>query len=350
MVNELDEAVRSTGPSTAAAVPTAPDPAPNRANPARRVILKRLWAPGALPFDPLLVLIVSIWALNISLVKIALVDFPPVAFNFLRLAVAAVILLGSLLATEKNVRIARKDLPKILVLAFSGYAVSQTLVILGIRLTSATNVAVLAGISPILISLLSSFFKHDRISRLGWLGVVLGFTGAFIVISNRSGGFRFSEQTLKGDILVFLAIALWAHFSVSARPLVKIYSPLKFSAVTISLGLLFSLPYSLSSLRAVPAAGISARSWVIAVFAGVVPMALGLIIWFNSVKRVGNSQTAVYSNLQPVLAIVFAHLLLGDTVGGGLAAGAALVVLGIYLTRRGRMALPSPSRAAANTP
>jgi drug/metabolite transporter (DMT)-like permease len=306
-------------------------------------------APAA-PIDPLLVLIVSIWAFNISLVKIALVDFPPVAFNLLRLAIAAAILVGVLLATEKNIRIARKDLPKILLLSFSGYAVSQTLIILGIRLTSATNVAVLTGISPILISLLSSFFKHERISRLGWLGVALGFTGAYIVISNRSGGFRFSEQTFRGDLLVFLAIALWAHFSVSARPLVKIYSPLKFSAVTISLGILFSLPYSLPSLRAVPAAGISARSWLIAVFAGVVPMALGLIIWFNSVKRVGNSQTAVYSNLQPILAIVFAHLLLGDSVGGGLAAGAALVVLGIFLTRRGRTALPEPARASADSP
>ncbi len=299
----------------------------------------------ALPFDPLLVLIVCIWALNISLIKIALVDFPPVAFNYLRLVIAAVILSAVLYAKEGNFRIARRDLPKILFLSFTGYAVSQTLVILGIRLTSATNVAVLTGTSPILIALLASFFKHDRISRLGWLGVALGFAGVYIVISGRSEGIRFSGQTLKGDVLVFLAIAVWAHFSVSARPLVKIYSPLKFSTVTISLGILFSLPFSLSSLMAVPSAGVSARSWGLLVFAGVVPLALGLIIWFNSVKRVGNSQTAVYSNLQPVLAIIFAHALLGDAVGGGLAAGAAMVILGIFLTRKGRIALPASAEA-----
>jgi len=345
----------------------APAPTPAGAKPTRRFIGNgALKIPGgaglsaaparaeasrairALPFDPLLVLIISIWALNISFLKIALVDFPPVAFNFVRLVVAAVVLVGALLATEKNVRIARKDLPKILALAFTGYALSQTLVILGIRLTSATNVAVLTGTSPIIISLLSSFFKHDRISRLGWLGVALGFSGVYIVISGQSGGFHLSGQTLKGDLLVFLAIALWAHFSVSARPLVKTYSPLKFSAVTISLGLIFSLPYVIPSLRTLPAAGVSARSWLIAVFAGIVPMALGLIIWFNSVKRVGNSQTAVYSNIQPVLAVVFAHLLLGDAVGGGLAAGAALVVIGIILTRRGREAiLPTPSPSSS---
>ena len=292
-------------------------------------------------FDPLLVLIVAVWALNISLIKIALVELPPLAFNVLRLAIAAVILMSALYAMEKNARIARKDVPKILLLSFTGYALSQSLVIMGIHLTSATNVAILSGTSPIVISLLSSFFKHDRISPVGWLGVALGFVGVYIVISGRAGGFHFSDRTLKGDALVFLAICLWAHYSVSARPLVKVYSPLKFSAVTISLGTLFSLPFAYSSLKTIPSAAISARAWGLLVFAGVVPMAVGLIIWLNSVKRVGNSQTAVYSNLQPVLAIVFAHLLLNDAVGGGLAAGAALVLAGIFLTRRGRSPLPA---------
>lgn len=292
-------------------------------------------------FDPLLVVIVSVWALNISLVKIALTEIPPLAFNALRLAIASVILMSALFLTERSARIAREDIPKILLLSFSGYAVCQTLVIVGINLTTASNTAVISGTSPILISLLSSFFKHDRISPLGWLGVVLGFGGVYTVISGRAGGFHFSAQTFKGDIVVFLAICLWAHYSVSARPLVKVYSPLRFSAVTISLGTLFSLPFSYSSLKVIPGAAISPRSWGLLAFAGVVSLAAGLIIWFNSVKKVGNTQTAVYSNLQPVLAIIFAHFLLHDPVSGGLAAGAALIFSGIYLTRRGRRPMPA---------
>jgi drug/metabolite transporter (DMT)-like permease len=298
-------------------------------------------------FDPLLVLIVAVWALNISLVKIALTEFPPLAFNALRLTIASVVLLAALYLTERNFRIARRDMGKILLLSFSGYAVCQTLVIVGINLTSASNVAVISGTSPILISLLSSFFKHDRIRPLGWLGVVLGFIGVYVVIRGRAGGFHFSTQTLKGDLVVFLAICLWAHYSVSARPLVKVYSPLKFSAVTISMGTLFSLPFSFSSLKTVPSAAISARSWGLLAFAGVVSLAAGLIVWLNSVKRVGNTQTAVYSNLQPVLAIVFAHILLNDTVSSGLAVGAVLIFTGIYLTRRGRSAISAVEGAPA---
>jgi len=299
------------------------------------------------PFNTLLVLMISVWALNLSLIKVALTDFPPVAFNFVRLAIASVVLLAALRRTERSLRIARRDWGRIALLAFTGYAISQTVVIIGIQQTSATNAAVISGTSPIVISLLSSFFKHDRISPVGWLGVALGFLGVYIVISGRAGGFHFSSGTVKGDALIFLAICLWAHFSVSARPFVKVYSPLKFSAVTIGLGTLFSLPFALSSLMEIPSAGISARSWGIVIFAGVVPLALGLIIWFNSVSRVGNSQTAVYSNIQPVLAIVFAHLLLNDTLSSGLLAGAAFVLAGIYLARRGRRPLPEPAPALA---
>jgi drug/metabolite transporter (DMT)-like permease len=67
-----------------------------------------------------------------------------------------------------------------------------------------------------------------------------------------------------------------------------------------------------------------------------VALSLALVLWFFSVRRVGNSQTAVYSNLQPVLAVIFAWLLLEETAGLTLLAGAAVIFVGIYFTRRGR--------------
>jgi len=59
------------------------------------------------------------------------------------------------------------------------------------------------------------------------------------------------------------------------------------------------------------------------------------------VRRVGNSQTAAYSNLQPVLAVLFAWLLLGETASSSLLLGAAVIFIGIYFTRRGRAAAPA---------
>ncbi len=286
--------------------------------------------------DLLMLLVVTIWALNLSLVKIALAEIPPLPYNGIRLLLAAAVLLAWLLATEKNLRLRRQDLAKIVLLSFSGYALYQYLFISGIDLTSASNTAVIFGSAPIMVSLLSSFFKHEKITPLGWLGIALGFAGIYLVVSGSRGGFALSRHTWKGDLLLFAAVFLWAHYSVSARPLLKVYSPLKFTAVTMGLGSLMFFPFSIAPLRQLSFAAVSARAWLCLLFSGLIALSLALVLWFFSVRRVGNSQTAAYSNLQPVLAVAFAWLLLGERASSSLLLGAAVIFIGIYFTRRGR--------------
>jgi len=215
------------------------------------------------------------------------------------------------------------------------------LFISGIHLTTASNTAVIFGSTPIMISLLSSFFKHERIKPLGWLGIVLGFAGIYLVISGRAGGFSLSRHTWKGDLLLFAAVFLWAHYSVSARPLLKIYSPLKFTAVTMGLGSLMFFPFTVPQLLRLPFASISAKAWLCMIYSGLIALSLALVLWFFSVRRVGNSQTAVYSNLQPILAMVFAHVILAERASSSLLLGAGVVFIGIYFTRRGREIVPA---------
>jgi drug/metabolite transporter (DMT)-like permease len=288
--------------------------------------------------DLLMFLVVTIWGVNLSLVKIALGEIPPLPYNGIRLLLAAAVLVAWQLRSERNLRLRGQDLAKIILLSFSGYTLYQYLFITGINMTTASNTAVIFGSAPIMISLLSSFFKHEKILPLGWLGIGLGFAGIYLVISGRSGGFSLSRQTWKGDLLLFAAVFLWAHYSVSARPLLKIYSPLKFTAVTMGLGSLMFFPFSIGPLQKLPYAAISLKAWLCLIFSGVVALSLALVLWFFSVRNVGNSQTAVYSNLQPVLAVVFAYLLLAETVSSSLLLGAMVVFTGIYFTRRGRTA------------
>ena len=290
--------------------------------------------------DGLMLLVVTIWAVNLSLVKIALSEIPPLPYNGIRLMLAAAVLLGWLLLSEKNLHFDRRDLPKIVFLSFSGYAIYQYLFITGINLTTASNTAVIFGSTPIMVSLLSSFFKHEKVTLLGWLGITLGFTGIYMVISRRAGGFSLSLQTWKGDLLLFAAVFLWAHYSVSARPLLKKYSPLKFTTVTMGLGALMFFPFSVPLLLKLPYASISLSAWLCLLFSGIGALSLAMVLWFFSVRKVGNSQTAVYSNLQPVLAVVFATLLLGEKASSSLLLGAAVIFLGIFFTRKGRVESP----------
>jgi drug/metabolite transporter (DMT)-like permease len=63
-------------------------------------------------------------------------------------------------------------------------------------------------------------------------------------------------------------------------------------------------------------------------------IALAYIIWNSGVSKVGGARTAVYSNLSPVIAAIFAWLTLGEAITTFMVVGAAMIFLGIYLTRK----------------
>lgn len=288
------------------------------------------------PTDWLMLLVVLIWGINFALIKIALREIPPIPFNGIRLLLASVVLVIWLLAGEGNLAVQRRHIIKIVLLGVAGYTIYQYIFILGIHFTTVSNTAVIFGIAPISMALFSWLAKHEQIKPIAWVGIMLGFIGVYITIAGKSGGFSFSWKNLRGDILILAAVLLWSYYTVAARPLLKIYSPLKFTALTMSIGSLLFFPFSIKELIALPYTAISFKAWFLLAFSGLMALAVSLIIWFYSVRKVGSTQTAVYGNLPPVFAVISAWLLLSESISLSLIIGGAVIFLGIVLTRMGR--------------
>lgn len=286
--------------------------------------------------DWLMILAALIWGLNFPLIKVSLQEIPPMAFNGIRLLLASFILMVWLWVVEGSFKVKREHLPRVILLSISGYTIYQSLFISGINQTTASNTAVIFGAAPIMISLFSIFFKHETIRPIGWIGIVLGFAGVYIIISGKSGGFSLSSETLKGDLVVLAAVLLWAHYSVSAKPLLKVYSPLKFATLTMAIGSLLFFPFSIGQLKVLPFAEISFKAWFCLFFSGTMALSVGMITWFFSVKKVGNSQTAIYSNLPIVFAVISAWFILSESIHPTLIIGAVIIFLGIIFTHFGR--------------
>ena len=77
----------------------------------------------------------------------------------------------------------------------------------------------------------------------------------------------------------------------------------------------------------------SSVAWAGLVYSFLFALVISYILWYRSVKKVGNLRTAVYSNLVPVFGTLFGVWLLGDRLTPGLGLGAACILLGIVLTR-----------------
>ncbi len=285
--------------------------------------------------DLLMLIVILIWGLNLSLIKISLKEIPPLPFNGIRLLLSSFLLILAILIIERNLYINKEDIPKILYLSIVGHTIYQLLFISGINFTTASNTSVILGTSPIVISIFSSYFKHEKIKPVGWLGISLGFIGLYIVIRGK-GEIHLSSQTIKGDLLLALAVLLWSYYSVSSKPLLKVYSPLKFTGITMTIGSILFFPFSIKEIRELPFSSISFSAWLWLIYSGALALSLSLVIWFISVQKVGNSQTAIYSNLQPVFAVIFAHFILSEKITFNIILGALIIFTGIYLARVGK--------------
>jgi len=285
--------------------------------------------------DVLMLLTVLIWAVNFSLIKIALRDFSPHGFNGLRLLSASLILVVVLRLSGQGFRLEKWEIWKVIGISIAGNTVYQILFIQGINLTTASNASITLAMGPIFVALLSSSLRHEKIHWAGWLGIFISFFGFYLVISKGTGNLHLSGKSLKGDLMIFLGNFCWAIYTVLAKPLLRKVSPLKLTTITLSIGTLFYLPFAVHDISHLTWKEISLPAWTSLSYSSLFAIVASFLIWYASVKRVGNSKTSIYGNITPVFAALFAHLFLAEGITSFQILGALAIFAGFYLTRSG---------------
>ncbi|RLE08541.1 MAG: hypothetical protein DRJ06_04415 [Candidatus Aminicenantes bacterium] len=284
-----------------------------------------------------MLLAITLWALNFSVIKIALREFTPLGFNGVRLIFASGILFLFILLKKEKVGLSRQDWLRFLFLGLVGNTFYQLCFIHGLNWTTASNSALIIAMSPAIIALVSTAFRHERLSWLAWGGIIISFIGLYLVITQQAGGFEWSLANLKGDLLILTGNFLWAIYTVSSNNFLKKYSPLKFTTWTMIIGAVFFLPFAWADLRSLPKAQISFTAWGGLIYSGLFALAVCYVLWYSSVKKVGNSRTAIYDNLVPLFTIVFAGLILGERLTWQQALGAVVILSGVIMTRLGKV-------------
>jgi drug/metabolite transporter (DMT)-like permease len=281
--------------------------------------------------DAALIAVVLIWAVNFSVVKGALRHFPPMAFTAIRLVLAALMFLA-IARLSPGPSVLPSDRRRLLVLGLLGHTLYQVLFILGIRATTASNSAILLGLTPVFVALLSLFLSPDKPRPGAFIGIVVSIFGVYLVLhdSTRAGG------NLLGDALTLGATLCWSLQTVLSQPVVARYGPLKTSAYAISIGSAAFAPLGIPEILRMTPSAIPASAWWALGYSIVFSLVIAYCIWFYAVGRIGPTHTSVYSNLTPVAAVAVAYLALGEPVGWPKLVGAVVILLGIYLVRRQR--------------
>ncbi len=285
------------------------------------------------PPDLAIVLLVLIWGSNFSVVKAALSEFSPLAFNATRFVLASLVMAAFLWISGVRPRFPRRDMLRLVGLGLLGNVVYQALFIHGIHWTRAGNAALMLSAVPLIVTVLSVGLKHETISRAGWAGVALSIGGIALILWGSSRGISFGSDTMRGDLTMLAAALGWSVYTVLSAPYVQKYGTLPVTAFTMWVGTVGLVAVSVPALRAQEWGSISLGAWGGLVFSGALGIALAYMLWYYGIRHLGSSRTAVYSNTVPIVALIVAWLTLGEVPTLVQVAGAVMILGGIGLAR-----------------
>jgi drug/metabolite transporter (DMT)-like permease len=296
--------------------------APGRSTPSSR--------PGFWLVDASLFLMALIWGVNFVVVKFATGILPPLAFNAVRVTLAAVTLMiiGALRETPWPGR--RKALA-LLGLGVLGNGIYQMFFVNGVSLTRAGDASLLIAATPAFIALISRVRGVERVAWKGWIGILLSIAGIGLVSS--AAAFAQSSAALRGDLLILGGALSWAFYTVLLKPYMNDVDGVKLSALTMIGGAICLDLYSWKAVVATPWTAAPPAAYGAMLFSGFGGLVIAYLLWYRGVRIIGPTRTAMFSNLQPIVAVLVAWVVLGElpTVWQGI--GAASIMSGLVLAR-----------------
>ena len=264
----------------------------------------------------------------LSPIFVRLSDVGPTASAFWRVALAAPLLWPLLLLSRQG----GTPISWKLLLA-AGFAFAGDLVFWhwSIRFTSVANSTLLANLSAPFVTLAMWIFWRERPSVTFGLGLGLALAGVVMLVHT---SLAFSPTALLGDAFGVITALFYAAYILAVKGLRdRGAATLYVMAVATTLTAVILLPVALASGE--PLLPQSMTGWLVLVGLAWISHCAGQGLIAYSLAHLPAAFSSVGLLLQPVMAGIFAWLILSEPLVALQIAGGIVVLAGIYLARRG---------------
>lgn len=271
--------------------------------------------------------VVLLWASAFPAIRVAVPELGAVGLSLVRLVVASAALLA--LATVHRVRLPQpRDLGWVLGCGFFGMAAYQLLLNgAEVHVPAATASIVVAG-APLVSVAVARVLLAERITVATVVGSAVALGGVVVVCLARTG------VALSGAVwLAVAAMVVQGVYHPLQRPLLRRYTGLEVATWAMVAGTVMTLPLLPMSLPDLTA--VSADGWAAAAYLGLMPSALGFVLWADAVGRLPVATSTSLLYLVPPVTVVVAWVWLGEVPLPVELLGGSVVLLGVAVIARG---------------
>jgi len=295
--------------------------------------------PGFGLTDVSLLLMALIWGVNYTSVKYATSVIEPLAFNGVRVTLAAISLVIIAQVATRFFTIepagwpSARDAIALLLLGMLGNGVYQILFVEGIARTRAGDAALLISAAPAFIAIIGRLRGTEQVSARGVVGIALSILGMGFVVIGTTNANGDQRATLLGDSLLLISSLCWSIYTVYLQPYTHRTGGIHLSALTMVGGMVPLLAVAAPAMLATDWTHVPTLAWGSLAYSGFFALVIAYLFWYAGVRVLGPTRTAMYANLQPIFAVAVASLVLGEVITAWQVAGAISIITGLVLTR-----------------
>ncbi|MCE1201618.1 MAG: DMT family transporter [Bacteroidia bacterium] len=276
-------------------------------------------------------LTIIFWSTMSSAFKLTLRHISFEDLVFYAVWTAALVLVIVTILQGKHHQLFKQDKPEIINSMLMGLvnpAAYYLVLFRAYELLPAQEAGVLNYSWPVVLVILSAIFLGQHISWLGFVSVLISFSG-LLVISTKGRLLALDFSSPLGVALAIGSAFLWATYWImnlrdKRNAVVKLATNMLFGALYITAYMLI-----MGKLRIIPAPGM-----IGAVYIGLFEMGITFVLWLLALEK--SSNTARVSNLiflSPFIALFWIRLLVGEKILLSTIIGLLLIVAGIALQR-----------------
>lgn len=259
-------------------------------------------------------------------------EISPLSLAFFRFGVAGVLFLVIFIFKKHNFKIDKEDRLRFLVLGILVIPINQFCFLKGVSLSTASHSGVMYSLTPLFSFFLSIKLKNELFSGKKLVSILISIVGIFIVFYESIMLTTKSESTmLWGDILLFFAVFSWAAYLTIGNDMVKKYGAIKTSTIAFWIGLILYIPVFIYDLPNFHPENISALGILSFIHLSLIVSFGGYFAFIYATKFIQVSSLTTTVNFSPIVTIIFAYILLKESLSNYFIIGAMITLIGVIL-------------------
>lgn len=217
-----------------------------------------------------------------------------------------------------------------------GLVLNQCCYTIGLSITSPVNASIVTTSMPIFAMILSAIILKEPLTGKKAIGVLMGCSGALILILTSAAAVSDKVGDIRGDLLCLGAQFSFALYLSLFNPLIKRYDVFTINKWMFLWASLMILPFTSVHMAGIEWDSVPVRTWVEAGYVVLFGTYLGYILTMIGQRTLRPTVVSVYNYVQPIVS-VSASIVLGiSMLQWSQALAVLLVFLGVWLVNKSR--------------